>query len=128
MTKKNWVYLPGQLGFFWLLFFKKMYSKTTSKNLSVLNWKFFLQSLEVVKTRSILTRWQLQIPMLWFSSSWSMKTWSITKLRSSDWSPVSGLNTKGWRPSLPPVINWWLKIIKRSQSSMKAWNEKEIHH
>lgn len=58
--------------------------------------------------------------MLWFSSSWSINTWSMTKLRSSDWRPESGLNTKGWSPSRPPVISWWLKIIRRSQSSMKA--------
>lgn len=59
-------------------------------------------------------------PMLWFSSSWSMKTWSRTKLSSSFCRVLSGLKTRGWRPSLPPETSWWLKIISRSQRSMNA--------
>lgn len=60
-------------------------------------------------------------PMLWLSSSWSMKTWSRTKLSSSFCRVLSGLKTSGWRPSLPPETSWWLKIISRSQRSMNAW-------
>lgn len=61
------------------------------------------------------------LPMLWLSSSWSMKTWSRTKLSSSFCRVPSGLKTSGWRPSLPPEVSWWLKIISRSQRSMNAW-------
>lgn len=64
--------------------------------------------------------------MLWLSSSWSIKTWSRTKLRSSFCSVLSGLNTSGWRPSLPPETSWWLKIISRSQRSMNACTKSTI--
>lgn len=64
-----------------------------------------------------------RLPMLWLSSSWSIKTWSRTKLSSSFCRVPSGLKTRGWRPSLPPETSWWLKIISKSQRSMNAWKK-----
>ncbi len=62
--------------------------------------------------------------MLWFSSSWSINTWSRTKLSSSFCRVLSGLKTSGCRASRPPETNWWLKIINRSHSNMKACGDK----
>ncbi len=63
-------------------------------------------------------------PKLWFSSSWSINTWSRMKLSSSFCRLLSGLKTRGCRPSLDPVVSWWLKIISRSHSSMNAWRKR----
>lgn len=63
-------------------------------------------------------------PKLWFSSSWSINTWSRMKLSSSFCKLLSGLKTRGCRPSLDPVVSWWLKIISRSHSSMNAWRKR----
>ncbi len=59
--------------------------------------------------------------MLLLSSSWSMKTWSRMKLRSSDCRDASDVYTRGSRASLPPEMIWWLKISSRSQRMVKVW-------